>query len=121
MRVPVHPPMLGLHPLTTSAGRLWRGFRGRFVEELLRAPLSDERCQLEALLQLRLAAIRGVEGDLDQWWEYLLEEENLDELMDSLDELLEHHNLTKVLAAWLRNRNRRIAKAWLRGDGTFRI
>ncbi len=103
--------------LRSSAGRLWRSFRRRFVEELLRPTLTDGRCQWEWLLRNRLASARQADGDLDEWWEFFLDEENLEGLLDTLDELLDHNELAKVLAAWLRKRDRRMARAWLRGDG----
>lgn len=103
--------------LRSSAGRLWRSFRRRFVEELLRDTLTEGRCQWEWLLRNRLAGARQADGDLDEWWEFFLDDENLDGLLDTLDDLLNHSELAKVLAAWLRKRDRRIARAWLRGDG----
>lgn len=104
---------IGLH---TAPSRIWRHVRRRVVEDLLRKPEEGGPSQLEAILCDRLAAVRSVEGDVSRWWSYIRDADNFDDLLESLDELLEHRDLTRVVGHWLRRRHLSVSRSWLRGD-----
>src|SRR4051794_5669634 len=110
--------------MNTSARMVWRHVRRCFVDDLLRLG-KDGITQLEALLFSRLARVRGAEGDLRLWWEWLREEHPspdqfqrlLDDLFDALDQEANlGRSLCKVLGHLLMGRHRRDARAWLRGE-----
>lgn len=69
--------------LQTSPRMIWRTLRRTLVDDWFR-PVLNGRTQFERILFHRLAEIRTAEGDLELWYEYML-----DEVPDGLDELLE--------------------------------
>ncbi len=104
--------------LQTSPRMIWRTVRRTLVEDWFR-PLSDSSCQFDRILFHRLAEIRVAEGDLEPWYEYLLQEdpEGLRELIDQIATTLNLDRNTHVAFEHLAfGRHRRDLRAWLSGD-----
>jgi hypothetical protein len=110
--------------MQTTPRMVWRHVRRSFADDLVR-PVAGGGTQLEELLLGRLARIRGAQGDLRLWWEWLKEEHAgpgqfrrlLDDLFDALDQDAGlGRNLCQVLGHLLLGRHRRDARAWLRGE-----
>lgn len=104
--------------LQTSPRMIWRTVRRTLVTDWFR-PLSETRCQFDRILFHRLAEIRVAEGDLEPWYEYLLQEdpEGLRELIERITANLQLDRNTHVAFEHLAfGRHRRDLRAWLSGD-----
>jgi hypothetical protein len=109
--------------MQTNARLIWRHVLRCFADDLLRP--AGGGTQLYDVLLYRLALLRGAEGDLRLWWQWLKDEypepdafeRLLDDLFDALDaEANLGRNLCRVLQLLLTGRHRRDARAWLRGE-----
>lgn len=109
--------------MLTNPRLIWRHVLRSFVDDLLRP--TGPGNQLEDILLFRLARVRGAEGDLRLWWQWLKDEHpNLDAFERLLDELFDvldreanlGRNLCRVLQLLLIGRSRRDAGHWLRGE-----
>ncbi len=104
--------------LQTSPRMIWRMVRRTLVNDWFR-PLTDARSQFDRILFHRLAQIRVAEGDLEPWYEYMLQEhpDGLRELIDQIASNLALDRNTHVALEHLTFcRHRRDLQAWLCGD-----
>ncbi|WP_459556687.1 hypothetical protein [Lacunimicrobium album] len=104
--------------LQTSPRMIWRMVRRTLVNDWFR-PLKDARSQFDRILFHRLAQIRVAEGDLEPWYEYMLQEhpDGLRELIDQIASSLALDRNTHVALEHLTFcRHRRDLQAWLCGD-----
>ena len=104
--------------LQASPRMIWRVVRRTLVEDWFR-PVRDQRTQFERILFHRLAEIRIAEGDLEPWYEYMLETDpaGLDELLERVaDSLNLDRNTTIAFKHLAFGRHRRDLRAWLGGD-----
>ena len=104
--------------LQASPRMIWRVVRRTLVEDWFR-PVRDQRTQFERILFHRLAEIRIAEGDLEPWYEYMLETDptGLDELLEQVADNLNLDRNTAIAFKHLAfGRHRRDLRAWLGGD-----
>jgi hypothetical protein len=104
--------------LQASPRMIWRHVRRMLVEDWFR-PVRGQRTQFERILFHRLAEIRVAEGDLEPWYEYMLDTDPaaLDELIDRIaDSLYLDRNTTIAFKHIAFGRHRRDLRAWLGGD-----
>ena len=104
--------------LQTSPRMIWRHVRRTLVEDWFR-PIRGQNSQFNRILFRRLAEIRVAEGDLEPWYEYMLENhpEGLDELLDRIaDDLYLDRNTTVAFKHLAFSRHIRDLRAWLGGD-----
>ncbi len=104
--------------LQTSPRMIWRHVRRTLVEDWFR-PVRGQSTQFERILFHRLAEIRVAEGDLEPWYEYMLDTEPaaLDELLERVaDKLHLDRNTTIAFKHLAFGRHRRDLRAWLAGD-----
>ena len=97
---------------------IWRHVRRTLVEDWFR-PVRGQRTQFERILFHRLAEIRVAEGDLEPWYEYMLDTDPvaLDELLERVaDSLYLDRNTTIAFKHLAFGRHRRDLRAWLGGD-----
>ncbi|CAN5917102.1 hypothetical protein BH23PLA1_BH23PLA1_11850 [soil metagenome] len=111
--------------LQTNPNRLWRYLRQSFVDDLLYQTGRDGMSQLKRIVLRRLAEVRGADGDLGDWWDFLRVkhpdpdelERVVGELLDRLDEKIHlTSGLCEVLVHFLMERHGRQVRSWLRGD-----
>lgn len=103
--------------LQTSPRMIWRTLRRTLVEDWFR-PVVGGRTQFDRILFHRLAEIRTAEGDLERWYEYMLDEHpnGLAELMDRIAENLDLDRNTAVAFKHIAfRRHLRDLRAWLGG------
>jgi hypothetical protein len=104
--------------LQTSPRMIWRTVRRTLVEDWFR-PVPGIRSQFERILFHRLAEIRVAKGDLDRWYEYMLDEhpDGLKELMDQIADRLHLDRNTAIAFEHIAfRRHMRDLRAWLAGD-----
>jgi hypothetical protein len=104
--------------LQTSPRMIWRAVRRALVGDWFR-PIAGQRSQFERILFHRLAAKRPAEGDLERWYEYMLDEhpEGLRQILDEICAELNLDRNTSVAFEHLAfRRHLRDLKAWLGGD-----
>ncbi|SFI46766.1 P-loop NTPase family protein [Planctomicrobium piriforme] len=104
--------------LQTSPRMIWRTMRRTLVNDWFR-PVAGMRSQFDRILFHRLAEIRVAEGDLDPWFEYMLQEDpqGLTELLDRIAQSLDLDRNTAVAFEHIAfDRHRRDLRAWLSGD-----
>jgi len=104
--------------LQTSPRMIWRMVRRTLVNDWFR-PLIESRCQFDRILFHRLAQLRVAEGDLEPWYEYMLQEhpDGLKTLIDRIASDLDLDRNTHVALEHLAFcRHRRDLQAWLCGD-----
>lgn len=104
--------------LQASPRMIWRHVRRTLVEDWFR-PVRGHSTQFERILFHRLAELRVADGDLEPWFEYMLETDPaaLDLLLDRVaDELYLDRNTTIAFKHLAFGRHRRDLRAWLGGD-----
>ncbi len=104
--------------LQASPRMIWRHVRRMLVEDWFR-PVRGQRTQFERILFHRLAEIRVANGDLEPWYEYMLDTDPaaLDELLERVaDSLYLDRNTTVAFKHLAFGRHRRDLRAWLGGD-----
>jgi hypothetical protein len=104
--------------LQTSPRMIWRAVRRALVGDWFR-PIAGQRSQFERILFHRLAAKRPAEGDLERWYEYMLDEqpEGLRQILDEICTELDLDRNTSVAFEHLAfRRHLRDLRAWLGGD-----
>ena len=104
--------------LQTSPRMIWRTVRRTLVSDWFR-PIAGQRSQFERILFHRLAAKRPAEGDLERWYEYMLDEhpEGLREILEEICTELDLDRNTSVAFEHIAfRRHQRDLKAWLGGD-----
>lgn len=103
--------------LQTSPRMIWRTLRRTLVDDWFR-PAAGRNSQFERILFHRLAEIRPAEGDLERWYEYMLDEhpDGLAELMDEIATNLDLDRNTAVAFMHIAfGRHLRDLRAWLAG------
>lgn len=103
--------------LQTSPRMIWRTLRRMLVDDWFR-PVPGLRSQFERILFHRLAEIRPAEGDLERWYEYMLDEQpdDLRNLMDKIATNLDLDRNTAVAFTHIAfGRHKRDLRAWLAG------
>ena len=104
--------------LQASPRMIWRHVRRTLVEDWFR-PVRGESTQFARVLFHRFADIRIAEGDLEPWYEYMLDHhpEGLEELLEKIaDTLYLDRNTTIAFKHLVFNRHTRDLRAWLGGD-----
>jgi len=104
--------------LQTSPRMIWRHVRRTLVEDWFR-PVRGQSTQFARILFRRFAGIRVAEGDLEPWYEYMLDHhpEGLDELLEQVaDSLYLDRNTTIAFKHLAFGRHTRDLRAWLGGD-----
>lgn len=104
--------------LQTSPRMIWRTLRRTLVDDWFR-PVARGRTQFERILFYRLAEIRVAEGDLEHWYEYMLEEQpaGLTELMEQIARSLDLDRNTAIAFMHIAfRRHLRDLRAWLAGN-----
>ncbi len=103
--------------LQTSPRMIWRTVRRTLVDDWFR-PVANHRSQFERILFHRFAEKRPAEGDLERWYEYMLEEVP-DGLKDLIDEIATDLDLDRNTAVAFEHiafrRHLRDLRAWLGG------
>jgi hypothetical protein len=103
--------------LQTSPRMIWRTLRRTLIDDWFR-PVAGGRTQFERILFHRLAEIRIAEGDLEHWYEYMLEEHpgGLTELMERIARSLDLDRNTEIAFMHIAfRRHLRDLRAWLSG------
>jgi len=96
---------------------IWRTLRRTLVNDWFR-PVINGKTQFERILFHRLAEIRTAEGDLERWYEYMLDEvpDGLAELMEQIATNLDLDRNTAVAFSHIAfGRHLRDLRAWLAG------
>ena len=104
--------------LQTSPRMIWRHVRRTLAEDWFR-PIRGQITQFSRVLYRRFAEIRVAEGDLEPWYEYMLDNhpEGLDELLEKVaDSLYLDRNTTIAFKHLAFGRHTRDLRAWLGGD-----
>ena len=104
--------------LQASPRMIWRHVRRTLVEDWFR-PVRGQWSQFERILFHRLAEIRVADGDLEPWYEYMLDTDPaaLEELLERVaDSLYLDRNTTVAFKHLAFGRHRRDLRAWLGGD-----
>lgn len=97
---------------------MWRHVRRTLVEDWFR-PVRGQSTKFERILFHRLAELRVADGDLEPWFEYMLETDPsaLEALLDRVaDDLFLDRNTTIAFKHLAFGRHRRDLRAWLGGD-----
>jgi hypothetical protein len=103
--------------LQTSPRMIWRTLRRTLVEDWFR-PVAGRKSQFERILFHRLAELRPAEGDLERWYEYMLDRDpdGLAELMEEIATRLHLDRNTAVAFSHIAfGRHLRDLRAWLAG------
>lgn len=103
--------------LQTSPRMIWRTLRRTLVDDWFR-PVINGRTQFERILFHRLAEIRTAEGDLERWYEYMLDEvpDGLADLMEQIATNLDLDRNTAIAFSHIAfGRHIRDLRAWLAG------
>jgi hypothetical protein len=103
--------------LQTSPRMIWRTLRRTLVDDWFR-PVAGAHSQFQRILFHRLAEIRTAEGDLERWYEYMLDEvpEGLAELMEQIAVRLDLDRNTAIAFKHIAfGRHQRDLRAWLAG------
>ncbi len=103
--------------LQTTPRMIWRTLRRTLVDDWFR-PVAGVQSQFQRILFHRLAEIRPAEGDLERWYEYMLDEvpEGLAELMERIAKNLDLDRNTAVAFRHIAfGRHIRDLRAWLAG------
>lgn len=103
--------------LQTTPRMIWRTLRRTLVDDWFR-PVSGGHSQFKRILFHRLAEKRPAEGDLERWYEYMLDEhpEGLAELMDEIATDIDLDRNTAVAFTHIAfDRHQRDLRAWLAG------
>lgn len=103
--------------LQTSPRMIWRTLRRTLVDDWFR-PVDGAHSQFHRILFHRLAEIRTAEGDLERWYEYMLDEvpDGLAELMEQIAQRLDLDRNTAVAFRHIAfGRHIRDLRAWLAG------
>ena len=103
--------------LQTSPRMIWRTLRRTLVDDWFR-PAAGAHSQFERILFHRLAEIRPAEGDLERWYEYMLDKhpEGLAELMEEIAVNLDLDRNTALAFSHIAfGRHLRDLRAWLAG------
>jgi hypothetical protein len=103
--------------LQTSPRMIWRTLRRTLVDDWFR-PVAGAHSQFQRILLHRLAEIRTAEGDLERWYEYMLEEvpAGLAELMEQIAVNLDLDRNTAIAFKHIAfGRHLRDLRAWLSG------
>ena len=104
--------------LQASPRMIWRHVRRTLVEDWFR-PIQGQITQFTRILFHRLAEIRIAEGDLEPWYEYMIDTDPaaLDELLERVaDSLYLDRNTTIAFKHLVFGRHSRDLRAWLGGD-----
>ena len=104
--------------LQASPRMIWRHVRRTLVEDWFR-PVHGQKSQFERILFHRLAEIRVADGDLEPWYEYMLDTDPaaLEELLERVAVSLNLDRNTTIAFKHLAfGRHRRDLRAWLGGD-----
>lgn len=104
--------------LQASPRMIWRHVRRTLVEDWFR-PVRGQSTQFERILFHRLAEIRVANGDLEPWYEYMLDTDpaGLEELLERVADTLHLDRNTTIAFKHLAfGRRRRDLRAWLAGD-----
>lgn len=104
--------------LQTSPRMIWRTLRRTLVDDWFR-PVRGVNSQFQRILFHRFAEIRTAEGDLERWYEYMLESDpaGLKELLDRIADSLDLDRNTAVAFEHIAfGRHLRDLRAWLSGD-----
>ena len=104
--------------LQTSPRMIWRTLRRTLVDDWFR-PVRGVNSQFQRILFHRFAEIRTAEGDLERWYEYMLESDpaGLKELLDKIADALDLDRNTAVAFEHIAfGRHLRDLRAWLSGD-----
>jgi hypothetical protein len=103
--------------LQTSPRMIWRTLRRTLVDDWFR-PVAGVQNQFQRILFHRLAQIRPAEGDLERWYEYMLDEQpdGLAELIDQIADTLDLDRNTAVAFKHIAfGRHLRDLRGWLAG------
>src|SRR5882724_9286164 len=103
--------------LQTSPRMIWRTLRRTLVDDWFR-PVAGVQSQFQRILFHRLAQMRPAEGDLERWYEYMLDEqpEGLAELIEQIADTLDLDRNTAVAFKHIAfGRNLRDLRGWLAG------
>jgi hypothetical protein len=103
--------------LQTSPRMIWRTLRRTLVDDWFR-PVAGKHSQFARILFHRLAEIRVAEGDLELWYEYMLDEhpEGLEELLERIATSLDLDRNTAVAFKHIAfGRHLRELRGWLAG------
>ncbi len=103
--------------LQTSPRMIWRTLRRTLVDDWFR-PVAGVQSQFQRILFHRLAQIRPAEGDLERWYEYMLDEqpEGLAELIEQIADTLDLDRNTAVTFKHIAfGRHLRDLRGWLAG------
>jgi len=104
--------------LQASPRMIWRHVRRTLVEDWFR-PVHGQSTQFARILFHRFAEIRIAEGDLEPWYEYMVETHpsGLDELLERVaDSLYLDRNTAIAFKHLAFGRHNRDLRAWLAGD-----
>lgn len=103
--------------LQTHPRMIWRTLRRTLVEDWFR-PVANRKSQFERILFHRLAELRPAEGDLERWYEYLLDRDPVG-LADLMEEIATNLHLDRNTAVAFTHiafgRHLRDLRAWLAG------
>jgi hypothetical protein len=103
--------------LQTSPRMIWRAVRRTLVDDWFR-PIAGMRSQFQRILFHRLAEIRPAIGDLERWYEYMLDE-NPGDLKSLVEEIATNldldRNTTVAFTHIAFERHLRDLRAWLAG------
>lgn len=103
--------------LQTSPRMIWRLLRRTLVDDWFR-PIAGRESQFQRILFHRLAEVRPAEGDLERWYEYMLQEHpgDLQELIEGICTKLDvDRNTTVAFTHVAFGRHLRDLRAWLAG------
>lgn len=103
--------------LQTSPRMIWRTVRRTLVDDWFR-PVAGHRSQFERILFHRLSEIRPAEGDLERWYEYMLEKQpaGLQQLIQQIATELDLDRNTSIAFEHIAfGRHLRDLRAWLAG------
>ncbi len=104
--------------LQTSPRMIWRTLRRTLVDDWFR-PVRGVNSQFQRILFHRFAEIRTAEGDLERWYEFMLENDQpgLKQLLDQIADALHLDRNTAVAFEHIAfGRHLRDLRAWLSGD-----
>lgn len=121
---PAAPSATGRHEtlyvwvrLQTSPRMIWRTLRRTLVDDWFR-PVAGMHSQFQRILFHRLAEVRPAEGDLERWYEYMLDQQP-DGLLEAMEEIATRLNLDRNTAVAFNHiafgRHVRELRAWLAG------
>ncbi len=104
--------------LQTSPRMIWRTLRRTLVDDWFR-PVRGVNSQFQRILFHRFAEIRTAEGDLERWYEFMLENDpaGLKQLLDQIADALDLDRNTAIAFEHIAfGRHLRDLRAWLSGD-----